>query len=83
MTGFVCPDCGREVTAEIVELGRIQGMIKDAAEAEEGFYPVGETSVTVRFGCSCDHVDVEYDVGSTSAWDVPDVWTQAFQEVDA
>ena len=74
MTYRTCRDCRREITAELVEIGRLGGMLNSAADSEEGFMPVEEPEMTVRLSCSCGHVDVGRGSGKTAAWDIPDGW---------
>lgn len=72
----ICPDCDREITAELVHFKGQHALIHEASDVDEGFMPVTAGEATVRLSCRCEHVDVEFAPGSTSAWDVPDAWME-------
>lgn len=79
MTGL-CSDCGREVTAELVELdgyadlaelGAVESFPEDPADVVRA-----EITATVRYSCNCrDYVDVDLDgTKSNLTGDVPEGW---------
>lgn len=76
--GFVCSNCGREVTAELTKLSGWVELVKSAGDVEEGFTPLTGSTAEIVLSCRCSHVSVEYAPGSiSSAWDVPEEWTDA------
>jgi hypothetical protein len=75
----ICPECEREILAELVELDGGNGVVDLAGDDPDLDDPetIREATVeaTIRLSCSCSHYDVDVNATTTSlSAFLPDEW---------
>lgn len=78
MSGRICPNCDREITASLYRLEGLEDSVDiagaDFPEAGETDYERADVSGVVRLSCSCSYYDIDVE-GSVSAFNLmPQEW---------